>query len=251
MRPSIILDCKRGEPTHRFALIIFALVAFVCFLVPSSIFFPNFSHKITTLFGVFNSWTKTPQNIQELQQENLSLRTELLNLKAVAQENAQLRQLLNLQKGFTIPTQVARVIQGDPSGLFQSARIDQGSTQNIQEGFGVITPEGVVGVVSRVWPGAADVLLVNDPRMRLDGRIVRNQRRVLLKGQEDGMLGIAFFDRGSPVFMGDTIVTSGLVGPFPQGLAVGTVVENQQIQPAVPLYTLSWVLVLGQQQNEE
>jgi len=118
----------------------------------------------------------------------------------------------------------------------------------------VVAAAGAVGMVMRTGAGASDVLLVTDPNANLDVIITRNRRRGILVGGSGNIMQFKYFDRGSRLLVGDEIVTSGLTGAFPRGIAVGRVSKikagegavNQtiEVEPAVNFAEVSEALIL-------
>jgi rod shape-determining protein MreC len=196
----------------------------------------------------------------ELTDENARLKLQLQALAEVAAENVRLRGLLNLVQRRELKFRSCEVEAVDPSFMFRNIRISCGEKDGIVPGMGVVSAEGVVGVVMRTNPSFSDVLLVSDPNSNLDVIVARNRRRGILAGNAQGTMSFKHFDRGSRIQSGDEIVASGLTGPFPAGLIVGHVAQMKgdsesafqdvEVEPAADISRLSEVLVLLQPSRE-
>jgi rod shape-determining protein MreC len=110
-----------------------------------------------------------------------------------------------------------------------------------------------VGRVAELTPGFAKVLLLTDSSSGIDAFIQRNRVHGLLAGHGHGQMTLEYVRKADDVRPGDLVVTSGLDGIFPPGLAVGsvTLVDKKslglfleaQISPSVALDSLEEVLV--------
>ena len=175
---------------------------------------------------------------ESLHRENRQLRTELIEMRRLAEESGRYQRLLGLRDATPAETIAARVIAVDASPYFRVARVDIDRGEGtVRRGMPVLTPEGVVGRVNRVAGKTSDVLLLVDPRSALDVIVPRTGGRGILRGKsgENGYrCSIEYLARGEPVKEGDAVVTSGVGGAFPRNLAVGHV--TRIIPGAVGLY---------------
>jgi rod shape-determining protein MreC len=175
---------------------------------------------------------------ESLHRENRQLRTELMEMRRLAEESGRYQRLLGLRDATPAETIAARVIAVDASPYFRVARVDiDRGDGTVRRGMPVLTPEGVVGRINRVAGKSSDVLLLVDPRSALDVIVPRTGGRGILRGKsgENGYrCSIEYLARGEPVKEGDAVVTSGVGGAFPRNLAVGHV--TRIIPGAVGLY---------------
>jgi rod shape-determining protein MreC len=175
---------------------------------------------------------------EALQRENRKLRTELMEMRRLAEESGRYQRLLGLRDATPAETIAARVIAIDASPHFRVARVDIDRGEGmVRRGMPVLTPEGVVGRINRVAGKSSDVLLLVDSRSALDVVVPRTGGRGILRGKsgENGYrCSIEYLARGEPVKEGDAVVTSGVGGAFPRNLAVGHITKI--IPGAVGLY---------------
>lgn len=195
-----------------------------------------------------------------LRSENAELQVRLQLMRELELENGRLRKLLSFVDRQGLKFISGRVQNADPTFLFQSVRVDRGQSIGSMPGMGVLSADGVVGVVMRSGTSWSDVLLVTDPNSNLDVIVSRNRRRGIIEGTLGRKMRFKYLDQGSRIQPGDEVVTSGLSGPFPRGITVGKVVSTgyegtaqtgdapglppMEIEPAVEFGELSEALIL-------
>ncbi len=163
--------------------------------------------------------------------ENTKLRSQMeqLQVKVIdyeeqALETARLRELLNFSQRFEKSMVVAEVLNGPGHLTFESMRIARGTRAGVKIGMPVVTANGVVGKVIRSGLNFSDVQLLTDSNFNLDVLLQRTRIRGVLRGHMDGRC-VLQLERGAEIRIGDTIITSGIIGSFPKGLPVGQVVK--------------------------
>ena len=198
--------------------------------------------------------------------ENTRLATEVNELKAKMldydehiQEISRLRNLLGFVQHHQSRQLVAEVIGIPSEEPFHTLRIARGEWDEVKIGMPVITAGGIIGRVIRTGLKFADVQLSTDSNFNLDVLLQRTRDRGVLKGVS-GQYCLLKLNRRSEIRIGDTVVTSGIVGGFPKGLPVGRVVRisyesdniSQMItvEPWVDYYRLEEVVVLESSDKE-
>lgn len=166
--------------------------------------------------------------------ENVQLRHELLQAQAaiaelaeLRTENDRLRELAALRARVPGATVAAAVIGRGTSSRFLTIRIDRGSAAGVLPGQAVIAPGGAVGRVLRSSGRYADVLLLTDG-LSAAGAVVQESRlRGVLLGDGGDELRMGFVRRNDAggVGPGDLLVTTGEDDLFPEGIALGRVVD--------------------------
>ena len=162
--------------------------------------------------------------------ENEELRKDLnrafeksIQFKEFKLSNARLRNLLNFQKNITDRVLAAEVIGKDPSPWFKTVLIDKGKQDGVEKGMAVVIPEGIAGQTTEVSAHYSKVLLIIDHNSAVDALVQRDRARGIIKGGSAGQCLFKYVLRKHDIEIGDIVVSSGLDGVFPKGLAVGYV----------------------------
>ena len=180
------------------------------------------------------------QTVEELVEENQRLRAQVEQLTRdgtrapeLQRENDELRSLLGLkQSGTTFQWTDAQVIGYDASNLVRSAVIDRGGRDGLVDGMTVMTPRGLVGKIVNLGPTASRVLLETDPASSVNAMVQRSRAKGVIYGQRGAagslQLVLRYVPQGEEMQPGDRVITSGLGGIFPEGIAIGQVTQVRQ-----------------------
>jgi rod shape-determining protein MreC len=172
------------------------------------------------------------QTQRSLIEENSALRTRLLQQSAAAQgfgslrqENARLRALLALEPGLPPGAIGAQVLYSGRDPFSQRVVIDRGERGGVGPGMAVIDEAGVVGQVTRAYPTMAEVTLITDKDHPVPVQIERSGVRAVMHGSGVGRAPeLRYLPTNADIQAGDRLVTSGIDGVYPPGLAVAEVV---------------------------
>lgn len=218
----------------------------------------NFSHLIRHYFFLVDA---ARQN-EKLKSELLEYRLKEIFYEGVARENERLASLYNFQKRLPFKTIPARVIAFSPVGEFQLLTIDRGEEEGIERGAVVLSENGLLGRVIRVYPEKSQILLITDPTSAVDAEVKRTRARGLVVGRgtslglsRDLFIGaFELWDGSQEVADGDLLVTTGLDGAFPKDLPIGTaknvrkgevdVFLRGEVIPLVDFYKQREVLII-------
>jgi len=172
-----------------------------------------------------------------LERENLGFRRQHAdNARALQQaqflvaENQQLRKLLALRDQLAVPSVGSEILYDTRDPFTRKIVLDRGSRDGVAAGQPVIDDTGVVGQVTRVFPFAAEVTLLTDKDQAIPVQVLRNGLRSVIYGRgQSGQLELRFMVANGDIHNGDVLVTSGIDGVYPPGLAVARVseVENK------------------------
>ena len=193
---------------------------------------------------------------QTLREENERLTVEITRLREVEREFQEQQRLFEnrpLKPGDRLVA--ASVFANDPTNVSAVIAIDRGSSDGLQEGMVVLTPQGsLVGTISRVLDNAAWVTLITDQTSAVSALIQESRAQGVVVGAANGTLTLEFVEETADVKAGDFVLTSGIGGRYPRGELIGQVVEVElvspelfqevQIQPLADLSRLETVLVL-------
>jgi rod shape-determining protein MreC len=173
-------------------------------------------------------------------------------------ENERLRQLLDLRPAVPTRSIPAEVMYEAADPYSRKFFIDRGQTQGVMLGSPVINDAGVLGQVTRVYPLTSEVTLLVDKDAAIPVLNTRTQQRSAAFGGAPmaggGGMELRFMSGNADVKAGDALVTSGLDGVYPPGLAVARVATVERrvdsgfarilLEPAARADAVRHVLVL-------
>lgn len=171
---------------------------------------------------------------RSLKQHALKQDVALQKLNTLALENTNLRQLLQTNKSI-IETSVAAEIMHVGRDLFtKKIIVNRGATHSIVVGEAVVDAAGVIGQVTRVYPLSSEVTLITDKSLAIPIQVERNGLRAIAFGHgRDNTLDLPYLPTNVDIQRGDKLVTSGIDGVYPAGLAVAYV-SQIEITPDSP-----------------
>ena len=141
--------------------------------------------------------------------------------------------------------------------------LDRGSKQGIKPQMGVITHDGLVGIVKDVSQNFCSVISLLNNKTELFAVLKRSGFTGRVKWEEEGQFTIRLYDvpKNIDVVEGDTVVTGRSSSIFPEGIKVGYVKEiidapgepfyEIKLTPSVSFNNLSYVYVVENVLKEE
>lgn len=191
----------------------------------------------------------------ELQRQLDRIRLEKAGLQQEVDQARRLQALLEFKQTYIAKTLAAQVIGTSGTDLSRVIYIDRGTNDGVAAGMAVITPDGIVGKVSRADRRTSQILLISDPSSGAGVLLERQRLNGVLKGSASGVPVIQNVMIGENIEVGDSVITTGGDRVFPKGLKVGTVSlvapdsEHDpflaiKVKPAADLSRLEEVLVV-------
>jgi rod shape-determining protein MreC len=184
------------------------------------------------IYGVgdyFSTLSSMEKQVRELRRQQIVSAQALQQAQLQAAENAQLRRLLDARQQVPVKSMLAEVLYDARDVNSRKIILDRGSRNDVALGLPVIDNQGVVGQVTRVFPFTSEVTLLSDKEQAIPVQLLRNGLRSVAYGRgKSGNLELRFTAPNADIQVGDIVVTSGLDGVYPAGLAVARVtqVEN-------------------------
>ncbi len=158
-----------------------------------------------------------------LQEENAQLRAQLVEMEELRQENERLTSLLEIQEQYDLEGITGRVIGTSSDSYSREVTVSVGSASGVEIGQAVMGASGLVGQVIEVSPLTCRVRLLDDPQSGVSVYLQSSRAEGILSGSVDGLLYLEYVDDSYQVEVGDVVVTSGIGGNYPAGIAVGSV----------------------------
>jgi rod shape-determining protein MreC len=190
---------------------------------------------------------------RELKQEIQQMRLEQARLSQDADQARRLQALLAFKEQFISQTMAAQVIGGTGSEVSRSVYIDKGEHDGVRPDMAVITKDGIVGKVLRVYRSSSLVLLIDDQTSGVGAILDKSRLQGILRGTSSGEVVLEKVMSDETVPVGEQVLTSGGDGIFPKGLPVGRVTRvspgndlflNIRVRPSADLSRLEEVLVV-------
>lgn len=171
---------------------------------------------------------------RELKQRALKQDIALQKFNTLALENDHLRQLLQTNKAIEENSVVAEIMHVGRDLFTKKIIVNRGETHNIVAGEAVVDATGVIGQVTRIYPLSSEVTLITDKSLAIPIQVERNGLRAIAFGHgRDNTLDLPYLPTNVDIRRGDRLVTSGIDGVYPAGLAVATV-SQIEITPDSP-----------------
>ena len=158
----------------------------------------------------------------------------------------------------------ATILSRNKSYWFNTIMIDKGSKSKIEEDMAVVTKDGLIGKISKVYGNSSEVKLLTSDDVNFKVSVSVNTNGVdqyaILNGfdPDTEQLKVTGIDKTTEVNKGDSVLTSGLGGVFPAGIYIGVVekIESDKYNLSKTLYiktnqdfnNIHYVTVLGRKE---
>ncbi|MFV8281147.1 rod shape-determining protein MreC [Christiangramia marina] len=184
---------------------------------------------------------------------NTYLNLEEYNERLIT-ENNQLRNIIsNMNDSISISKQLdstsfegdyifrpSRVINNNFAKVDNYLTLNRGENSGIQKEFGVITSQGIVGIVDRVNNKYSRVISILNSRSRINAQLSSTNHfgSLVWNGEDPNIVQLIDVPRQAPVQKGDTIITGGRSLIFPEGLPIGSI-EDFTLDQTQSYYTIN------------
>ena len=188
--------------------------------------------------------------------ENAALKAQILELSAghqqtqlIRAEGKYLATLSDANKRLGDRGMVAEIIRDARNPFVRKVIIDKGSSHGLKPGLAVIDGVGVIGQLTAIGVMTSEVTLSTEKDQSIPVLGLRSGLRAIAVGRgREGTIDIPFIPVGADIQAGDALVTSGIDGTYPAGLAVATV-TNVDRNPAFQFAKVTAIPVAGTDQQ--
>ena len=126
----------------------------------------------------------------------------------------------------------AKVIRNSTNKRSNYLTLNRGSVNGVEQGMGIITDNGVVGIVLQTSKRFSAVMSVLNKDSRISAKVKKNGYfgSVIWKGKDHRIGHLVDIPNHVSLVKGDLVITSGFSGIFPENIPIGTVnaVERKQ-----------------------
>lgn len=176
----------------------------------------------------FNNWTayfSLDKENEGLRKENIHLKNELEVLKSIRKKTLKFRP--DTSGAYRYEYLSARVIKNTVSKSKNYITLDKGEMDGVEKDFGVISADGVVGVIVATSKRYSLAISILNDRIGISAKIKKNEffGSVYWDGSDYQLVTLAGIPNHLNLLEGDTIVTSGYSAIFPKDLMIGTISE--------------------------
>lgn len=181
--------------------------------------------RINTIVSSVTEYINLRTTNDALSRENAALKSLLPNVYYIDSAMRRLSEDTTLQQQYSYMT--AKVINNSVNGRNNYLTLNRGSLQGVRPEMGVITSDGVVGIVKDVSEHYSSVMSFLHKDTKVSARLKNTEYMgsMVWQGidQTHGMLNdIA---KHVTVSKGDTVITTSYSAIFPEGIMIGTVDE--------------------------
>ena len=207
-------------------LIIYVILSFISFSSlynNSSIHFSEYGKISTYLSATSSKFSSSINSYFNLIKENEKLVKENLQLKKM--ESKYIFTQINEDKLNSISS--AKVIVNSINKSKNIIIIDKGKLDSINLEMGVISSEGVVGIVKNVTNNYASIISLLNTDLKLNA-ILKNSSTIgsiTWDGLNSRILKLNDIPLSSSIKVGDTVVTGGMSFYFPKGVPIGKIID--------------------------
>lgn len=185
------------------------------------------------LTGFFTRHRLLQKERDALLAERAQLQLGVNRAAELARENAELRALLQLQVRPGQKVVHAALLYQGHDWFAQRLTLDQGSGAGLRTGLPVVDADGLVGQLTRVYPGSSEVTLVSSTDQLTPVFVERTGQRGLAAGSGHGQMELRYMPSQTDLRAGDRLLTSGIDRVYPAGIPVATInrVSRSQSSP--------------------
>ncbi|MCB0457263.1 MAG: rod shape-determining protein MreC [Flavobacteriaceae bacterium] len=173
---------------------------------------------------------------EKLAEENRLLHLQLQNIEFSSNGS----ESNNLVKDSMVSLITGKVINNSYSKTKNQLTINKGSINGVKIDMGVISPEGLVGIVSHTSKNFASVQSILNSNSQVAAKFKKSNHfgSLVWDGKEYNVVQLKEIPRVAHVALGDTIVTDGRSTIFPEGILIGTV-KDFEIEEVGDYYNIN------------
>ncbi|MDY8136804.1 rod shape-determining protein MreC [Aquimarina sp. 2201CG5-10] len=163
---------------------------------------------------------------QRLQEENESLRNQLQLLQVDLSSDKYI-DTTTFTKPFTFIK--ALVHRNDYSKMDNYILINKGEKDSVFADMGVITDQGIVGIIENTSKNYSRVISILNSNSRINAGLKKSNQygSLIWNGKDPNIVQLETIPRQALLKIGDTIITNGRSSIFPKGIGIGTILNYE------------------------
>lgn len=183
-------------------------------------------NAILGVAGYFSTLSAVERENKQLRLQQAANAQALQRGQQLFTENAYLRRLLGAAEQLPVKSLMSEILYDARDVFTRKIVLDRGAQHGVAIGQPVIDDAGVVGQITRVFPFTSEATLLTDKDQAIPVQVVRSGLRSVAYGRgQSGVLDLKFMAANADIQKGDKLVTSGIDGVYPAGLAVASVTQ--------------------------
>ena len=210
----------------------------------------NHIHKPFSLISKYSffNYKKIIERNEELENKVLTLSTRESEESSLKEEINTLKETMKLKNNYSNYDLIfSKTIIRNKMYWYNTITIDKGLDNDIEEGYAVISDNGLIGTIKSTTKDYSTVkLITNNDRENRISIMIRTKEKTkigLIEGYEYPYLKISLTTDEKGIGIGDSITTSGL-GDLPKGIYIGMVKKIEKDN-----YNLSTILFVEPKQD--
>ncbi|HOK36614.1 MAG TPA: rod shape-determining protein MreC [Paludibacteraceae bacterium] len=243
---------------HHSGLLLFIILEIISFIMminsqeyQKSIFLSSSNAVVATLYNWTNSvgeFFKLRNTNNQLSSENTELKNQIIELqnklKVLEPSITSLNFKLLPENEYRFIS--AKVINNSTDKFQNYLTLNKGSKDGVKPDMGVVSSEGVVGIIKSVSPRFSVVIPILNPKIQISCKFKRTDYTgsLVWNGEDYRYANLVDIARHVDIRLGDTIVTSGFTRTFPEGIPVG-IVEDYSIKESDAYYNIKVKLAVN------
>ena len=193
------------------------------------------SGEIYTSLDNMSSYFDLREENNKLVEENRRLRERIYNAKdsvVIKEDTTSFNDTYRFIK--------ARVINNNYIMRNNFITLRGGKNDSIKANLGVITSQGIVGIIDQVSKNFSTVVSILNSNSQINAKLKKSGHFGILvwDGKNPSYAKLIDVQEKAPVSMGDTIVTGGKSTIFPEGIAIGTI-NDFELDTSGNYYTIT------------
>ena len=205
--------------------------AFNVISMPFRAAFTYIADGISGFVDYFTEFDRLLAENQQLKQENEELNKLKSDVEVLKEENAWLKNFLDVKNhNTTFEFADATVIGKNSGAAHTTLTLNKGSLHGIETGMVVMAGQGLVGKITEVGLTTSEVICITDISSSVGALVERSAMIGIAEGYNENECRFLYttgFSDASDIVVGDTIISSGKGSLYPYGIKIGTITDVQ------------------------